>query len=71
MTKIFLSVNVTNSWSICIIGVSDTCTTFAGQATFGRMCGKEASISFNLQNTGVVTTGSVCGKYTVNNYSPL
>lgn len=43
-----------------IDGVSDTCTTFAGQATFGRMCGKEASISFNLQNTGVVTTGSVC-----------
>ena len=54
--------NVTNSWSIFIIGVSDTCSTFAGQATFGRMCGKEASISFNLQNTGVVSAGSVCGK---------
>jgi len=48
-----------------IDGVSDTCTTFPGQYTVGRMCGKEASaantpISFNVQADGVVNAGSVC-----------
>ena len=68
LTKIFLSVyKVTDLWSICIIGVSDTCTTFAGQYTVGRMCGFEGAaattpISFNVQAIGVVSGASVCGK---------
>jgi len=48
-----------------IDGVSDTCTTFAGQYTVGRMCGFEGAaattpISFNVQAIGVVSGASVC-----------
>jgi len=48
-----------------IDGVTDTCTTFAGQTTFGRMCGFEGAaattpISFNLNAIGVVSGASVC-----------
>lgn len=48
-----------------IDGVSDTCTSFAGQYTVGRMCGFEGAaattpISFNLQAIGVVSGASVC-----------